>query len=386
MPAFFERNNDNQSIDELVRIANEGKGDHSLEGLFVPPREEMDDFINDSSTEDNREPQLINFSSSQEQQPFSSATVFTTGCAVIAVDAGVVDLGELSSGGTVFAIRGAAVCYPANGRPFICRYNTGAIVIDHDNRFPVFHYIGLRLGKEELFVDIDKSTKPHSYKAKAEDINSTPNQIRDRCRNFFERMIQEEAISILESYGGGILLIDGALSGGTFDTPETYIRDLLKESRNRNISAVAISKKTRVTIGGRPISSLFMDAPEFIGYAQLDSFIAEERSDDSRRSAVSVAEAVYAVRFSYAPLGLTFRVDVNSAKGLIAGEVLDNVFSSCRIYGGYPRPLIEAHQYSSFLYQDVQTLLADVIVRLGVRPHEQPSMEVLFQPFGARYK
>ncbi len=237
-----------------------------------------------------------------------------------------------------------------------------------------------------MFVDIDKSTAPHSYKAKSADINSTPNQVRDRCRNFFERMIQEEAIAILESYGGGILLVDGALSGGTFDTPETYITELLNQSRNRNIGVVAISKKTRVTVGGRPISSLFVDEPEFIGYAQLNDLLNEERSHDSRRSAVSVAEAVYAVRFSYAPLGLTFRVDVNSARGLIAREVLDNVFSCCRIYGGYPRPLIEAHQYSSFLYQDVQTLLADVIVRLGVRPHEQPSMEVLFQPFGARYK
>lgn len=385
MPATFD-DRTNKFIDEMVKLANEGKGNHASEGLFLPLREEISDFVDDSFSDDDRETQLIDFDSSHTAQSFAPTTSLIDGCAVVAVDAGVVDLGELSSGGTVFAIRGAAVCYPSGGQPFICRYNTGAIVIDRDNRFPVFHYMGLRLGKEDLFVDIDNSTVPHSYKAKAEDINSTPNQIRDRCRNFFERMIQEEAIAILESYGGGILLIDGALSGGTFDTPETYVTELLNYSHKRNISVVAISKKTRVTVDGRPISGLFMDEPGFIGYARLDELIKSERSDDSRRSAVSVAEAVYAVRYSYAPLGLTFRVDVNSAEGLLAPEVLDNVFSCCRIYGGYPRPLIEAHQYSSFLYQDVQTLLADVIVRLGVRPHEQPSMEVLFQPFGARYK
>ncbi len=76
MPVTFARTN--EFIDEMVNLANEGKGDHSAEGLFVPPREEIEDFVDDSSTEDDREPQLINFDSSQAAQSFASASLPTT--------------------------------------------------------------------------------------------------------------------------------------------------------------------------------------------------------------------------------------------------------------------------------------------------------------------
>ena len=188
-------------------------------------------------------------------------------------------------------------------------------------------------------------------------------------------------------------MIDGALSGGTYDTPETYMRGLLSRCCNSRISIAAISKKTRITVGGRPISSLFSDQQEFIGYAPIASLLEEERQahledDQSGRpvQAVSLADDIYAVRFTYPPLGLTFRIDVHPRLGTLSREVLDQVYSSCQIYGGYPRPLIETHQYSSFLYQDVQLLLADITVKVGVRPQEQPSMSVLFQPFGGKYK
>jgi NurA domain-containing protein len=382
-------------IDELVKIATGKIGNHSAEGLFVPVREELPyELANDKLSEDDLETPIDRMEWSGSQTYFATTQPATTvSDTVVAVDAGVIDLGELSTGGTIFAVRGAAFCYPpSNDQPFVCLYNTGVIAIDRNNKYPVFHYIGSRLGLESLYVSVLDS--PPYYLPKGSMLD-TPNQIQDRCRNFIERIIQEEAISILESFGGGVLLIDGALAGGggTFDTPETYIRQLLDRCFRHNISVVGISKKTRILIDGRPISSLFNEQPDFTGYVPLKEVLEDERltaagMGRSVRSveALSVAQEMYAVRFSFAPPGLTFRVDVNAAEGMLAPEVLNQVYSNCQIYGGYPRPLIEAHQFSSFLYQDVQTLLADAIVRLGVRPQEKPSMEVIFQPFGGGFK
>jgi hypothetical protein len=388
---FFDR--DNPWIDKLVQLARDRQKNHTGQYIFVPPHNEEREFVNDTPSEDELEPKLIDFSGwgENEEENFAPPQEPTASTAVVAVDTGVVNLGELSSGGTVFAIRGAAVCYPPNDeKPFIFRYNTGALVIDRKNMFPLFHYMGRRLGQEELFVKV-LSTPPY-YQSKSS-MAETSNQIQDRCRNFVERMIQEEAIAILESYEGGILLLDGALSGGTYDTPEMYLRNMLSSCRSRKIKMVAISKKTRITVGGRAISHLFDDQPEFIGYAPLSKTIDKERQavaggQQSLRSVqeLSVAEEIYAVRFSYAPPGLTFRADVHSTLGCLAPEVLNQVYSRCQIYGGYPRPLIEAHQYSSFLYQELQLLLVDVIVGDGLRPQEEPSMDVLFQPFGGGYK
>ncbi len=370
----------------------DNQDDHTSDTLFVADQDtQPDDLLDDTLSEDEIEPGIIDFSSVQSSKSFTQLTFYTPPNTVIAVDSGVIDLGETASGSTVFAVRGASICYPANNaQPFVCLYNTGALIIDNSNKLPVFHYMGTRFGREDLFVNI-LATPP--YYSPKQAMAETPNQIQDRIRNFVERMIQEEAISILASYGGGILLIDGALSGGTFDTPERYMQDLLQECRNLNINIAAISKKTRITVGGVPISSVFADQPDFIGYAPLSKIIENERnqfigSGQTVRSTqtISVADDIFAARFSYAPFGLTFRVDVHPRLGMLSSEVLDQVYNDCQIYGGYPRPLIDVHQYSSFLYQDVQNLLADITVKTGMRPQEQPSMGVLFQPFGGKYK
>jgi len=96
-----------------------------------------------------------------------------------------------------------------------------------------------------------------------------------------------------------------------------------------------------------------------------------------------LANELFAVRFGLGPPALTFRVDVHNSIRSTANEVLNDVFDQCQIQGCYPKPLIEAHQFSSFLFQDAQTLTSDLIVRTGARPKEDLSMEWMFSPFGS---
>lgn len=72
---------------------------------------------------------------------------------------------------------------------------------------PVFRYIGTRSGSPDRYVK-EENNQLIPQPSVIESIN----QITDRCRNFVERMIQEEALGILAGNGGGTLLIDGALA------------------------------------------------------------------------------------------------------------------------------------------------------------------------------
>lgn len=395
---FIDRTN--ADIDRLVEIAWESQTSHKGEYIRVPQREEagLSQLINDEietepegepkQTEDvNRQKPRVNLSKfgkrklSHDDEP-PARPVFKR--FLVAVDTGVVNLGEFVGGGVAFAIRGAAVCL-VDDRITVFRYNTGALLIDEKNRVPVSQYIGRRLGNEELYlVRSDRGAlvlRPSAFE--------TGNQVRDRCRNFVERMIQEEALGILTGNKYGLLLIDGALPAGTFDTPGSYLRDMLENAASNRINIAAISKKSSITVAGKPISALFDDQPTFVGYAPLKQLIDEERKQYAQQgvireaSAITLANELFAVRFGLGPPSLTFRADVHNSIRSTPNEVLNDAFNQCQIQGCYLRPLIEAHQFSSFLFQDVQTLTADLVVRTGARPKEDPSMEWMFSPFGA---
>lgn len=140
--------------------------------------------------------------------------------------------------------------------------------------------------------------------------------------------------------------------------------------------------------GGYLIDALFDPYPTFVGYARLIEAIDREREAYeglSVRAAkdITVGTEVFAVRFGFGPPGLTFRADISKSWGSTDEDVINDVYERCQLYGGYPRLLIDAHQYSAFLGAEKFGILADVVVRTGMRVKEEPSMSVLFQPFGA---
>lgn len=393
---FAER--ENQSIKQLVQICWDYLDNHQGDILLTPKVEaEFNELVDESDKlanqfYPNEETTSINIARLENATRMRRPKRLNPP-PIIAVDAGVINLGSLARGGIVFAVRGSACFYTSKGEIIIFRYNTGAVVIDNNNKLKVLHYIGRCLGEPEFFVkEIDE--KP--FLREKSGISDNTSQMQDRIRNFVERIIQAEAVGVLKQYGGGILLIDGALPDRSFDTPKNYIlnqsqeKGMLYECSRNNIDVVAISKKTRISIEGIPIQNFLCEkyGNDFVGYVAIKDAIQKERkearrSGDSVRARVTVAKQMYAVRFGFGPSSMTFRVDLHNCRGKTADEVINDVYNYCRIYGGYPKPLIEAHQHSCFLFQDFQNLLAQATVKLGARPQEQPSMEVLFQPFGS---
>lgn len=367
------------AIDEFVALCKSLTSSSSGAALLVPPLDELEEHTDDEDEPDDR--QALDFSGLIPAYPFSVPQRIITDL-LVAVDSGIVTLGQLTGGGIAFAVRGAAVCYAA-GEVLILRYNTGALLITPDNKATIFRHLGERLGTPDLYVN----DTPAGLVPKAGVID-TPNQITDRCRNFVERMIQAEALGVLAANNGGLLLIDGALTAGSYDTPIAYLTAMLDFACTHAVDVGAISKRSGIMIAGRPIDSLFDERSEFIGYAPLLPVIKQERAAFEKLgmrapSSVTAGTELYAARFGYGPPGLTFRVDVHKSRASTNDDIINNLYNRCQMYGGYPGPLIEAHQYSSFLPGDAQTLLTDLVVHTGLRVKEQPSMSVLFQPFGA---
>lgn len=381
---FIDRTN--KHIDNLVEISWSQRDSHLNEILLTRSQTNTDIIkpINDIQEESDlfEGPIPIHLSQATTAQNFDVPQLSSQ--IIIAVDTGVIHLGEFVGGGIAFAVRGAAYCL-INDNIWILRYNTGAILVDNRNMIPLFLYIGKRLGNQELYLDQLDNGK---FVLK-QGILSTANQVQDRCRNFVERMIQEEAISIMIQNKRGLLLIDGALPAGTYDTPAHYLENMLDTTVRNCINVAGISKKTRIAVAGKPIPSLFDEQPSFVGYMPLMERIRVEREDLIQQGmarsveGITMGNELFAVRFGLGPPALTFRVDVKNSIRSTPDEVLNEIYSDCQIHGCYPRPLIEAHQQSSFLYQDVCTLLSDLIVRTGVQPKERQSMDWLFAPIGS---
>jgi hypothetical protein len=374
----------NSDIDHLVGLCAPEATAPPSGVLLTPPLEDLSELPDELDEEyaepDNEPPLAVPRGRQIDAYPFSAARRLISDL-IVAVDSGVITLGQMTGGGVAFAIRGAAVC--SSGKTLlILRYNTGALLITPDNRLQVFRYIGERLGTPDLYVR--QETRGLVPKMSMID---TVNQITDRCRNFVERMIQAEAVGLLAENHGGLLLIDGALAI-SYDTPKNYLSDMLGHCRRNAVDVCAISKRSNIVIGGLPIDALFDQYPTFVGYAPLLAVLEEERAayDQGTMRAgsdVTAGTELYAARFGFGPPGLTFRVDVNKSGASTNDDVINDVYDKCPMYGGYPKPLIDAHHYSAFLGGDAITLLADLVVQTGIRVKEQPSLGVLFQPFGA---
>ena len=389
---FHERNN--PYIDELVQLCWNTHKSYKGKVFHIEERDKDKLFylINDVDKEGTGEAippeQNLNIDIPPIKEQFEAEPKkFVINRFLIAVDGGIAKLGDFVGGGTAFAVRGSAVCY-IDGEITILRYSTGAIIIDESNQVEAFLYIGRKLGNECLYLNKDPAGNFYPKAAAFE----TSNQAQDRFRNFVERMIQEEALGLLASNGKGLLLLDGAIPGGsgTYDTPGIYLESFLKAAINNLVDVAAISKKSTLSLNGVPISDLLDNYPSVIGYIPLMDALEQEREErkalgETIRGAgdITLGNQIYAARFGLGPPANSFRVDVKNSMRSTPDEVIRAIYNNCQIQSCYPKPLVEAHQACSFFYQDVQLLTADIIARTGAIPKEDSSMEWIFQPFGA---
>lgn len=391
----------NPWLDNLVGLAHAYRGEHTGESLLlaVPPPA-LTPSAQTEPRETAQEAAPANLSALEPGHMNCGTFADESRGTLIAVDANVVPLGWLPTGGVVCAIRAAALCVPlhsavASPMGVVYRYSTGALMFDQQNISVLGHYVGSRLGDEDMLVSLSPS--PPHYLTKAS-VHLTPDAMPDRIRSFVERLVLEDAVALLAASDGGHLVLDGSLGYGIFDTPSAYLNSFLAACQRKNINVIAVSKTSRMSVSGVPITALFHALPGFVGYQAILGLLEDERQSlraagdyegkvvEWSQHALTAADAMYAVKFAVYP-DAAYRVDVHPALGHLPDDVLDAFYHHCPITCGYPAPLVHAHQFSGFLLPDVQSLIAQATIQFGVRPSMPPTLETLYQPFGsARYK
>jgi hypothetical protein len=297
--------------------------------------------------------------------PFQSFAQANSAASMVAIDAGVLEVG-VSKTGYALALKASVIEQNINGIVSIAVLGPRVKFITPTNRAEILAYIGEQLLAPDMFVE-RRADGSLTIKAGARE----PNQFKDRLRNYLERMLQLDAARQLTS---GILLVDGALTLRTFNTPGVFLEQLSREARRRNSDIVGVSKKSRVTVDGVHVSALLDDiAAGSVGFMRinrLDSEDGEERT----------LGTPFAVRFS--PGGFTFRVDVSRESLLpTEEEVLQTLYSNTPMMLGYPNLLRLAHIHSAFTKSEIVSLQVAAAhdFEVSMRPPEDVS--VIFAPF-----
>lgn len=294
-------------------------------------------------------------------------------CPLAAVDCGIIRLGETENG-LVIALRATlAIQDGENSRNILFR--TGPIYLSNEHKLQILHQLGVHLGREDIFVEVDNSDPeriiPIAIKS---GIADNAHQFGDRFRNWLERLVQKIAVHSIQN---GIILLDGALTLRTRDTPSIFMENLVTDANRSGNAVVAISKQSSLLVGGKSIRFWLNDAEYQACFRELTPIMRHEGQ-------LRVVGNVYAARFS--PIGPTFRMDVNPAEGQADHEVINQLFNSALMRSGYPDILVRAHALSYFTPPDVLILQAQARAAFSLIPQVEVDLEGIFAPFGGRFK
>jgi|SRR5579859_458290 len=309
----------------------------------------------------------------QQQLPFIQVidpqTLIANPVGVIAVDCGLARLGETEDG-LIVGLRGTIVSV-VNGETTLNLYRTGPIYLRNADRLRILHLLGVGLNKPDIFVELNDNDQPIRIKSGVAD---DAQKYSDRLRNWFERILQRIAVRLISN---GLVLLDGALTLNTRDTPTEFLRELDRLATQNGNALVGLSKQSRLQVAERSVRFWLSENPNAICYRRLSQIMSAEMRQ-------RVLGNTYAIRFS--PMGATFRVDIKAMQGQGDDEVIETMFSSCLIRGGYPDILVRAHTHSYFTSPSITELEAQCGVRYQLRPEQEIDLGSIFGPFGGRFK
>ncbi len=292
---------------------------------------------------------------------------------VVAVDCGIARLGETENG-LVIALR-ASIIVVRDNQAEISLFRTGPVYLHNRHKLETLYQMGVHLGKQDHFVEVDNDDpdNPRPTKVKS-GMAHDAHKYGDRFRNWFERLTQKIAATKVEN---GIVLLDGALTLRTLDTPDVFFHALAASASGNGNALIAISKQSMLQVDGKPIQFWLDDAPRRACYRNLTPLM---RREDTER----VLGNAYAARFSV--LGPTFRMDVKAVDGQTDNEAINQFYNSALMRGGYPDILVRAHTHSYFTSADVVQLQAQAGAKYRLVPRGEVDLSGIFGPFGGRFK
>jgi len=222
--------------------------------------------------------------------------------------------------------------------------------------------------KKDVFSALEKSYFGIQYGSGHQ---SAPNllQMPTRIASLLERWLQT---MIARTATNGLVLFDGSLTSGTFDTPVERMREILLTARRHGNTVLAFSKATCLRVNGYLITDLLPEGEP--------PYLLETTGLRFKPPTVLLGD-VYVARLNKA--NLAFRLDIDRevpfTERIAAMERLvgNDVFQS------YPETLRLAHILCTFTANEVIAIQHFITRKHGIQIVNRPDMHrLLFGPFG----
>jgi hypothetical protein len=272
---------------------------------------------------------------------------------IAAVDTSTIKIGETSTG-IIIAVRGANV-WKQNRTYHYKRLGPFIFHITEDNKKDVFNAL------ERSYFGIQYGTGHPS----APNLLQMPTRLASLLERWLQAMIARTATN-------GLVLFDGSLTSGTFDTPVERMREILTTARRHGNTVLAFSKATCLRANGYLITDML---PE-----DETPYLLETTGLRFKPPTVLLGD-VYVARLNNA--NLAFRLDVDKEIPFTERIAAIERLVGNDVYQSYPETLRLAHILCTFTANEVLAVQHFITSKHGIQIVNRPDMHrLLFGPFG----
>ena len=272
---------------------------------------------------------------------------------VAAVDVSSIRVGETEEG-ILIAVRGAIVWNTQHKYRYL-RLGPFLFHITEENKSRIFNLL-----RKYHFDFSDEGSAPDFAR------------LQTRIASIFERWIQ---MNLCVASSNSLILLDGSLTAGTSDTPESIISKLLKTARTRVNTVLAFSKFSRLHFNGHCLTDVTRkhNPPCLVKINGLW---------EPRVGSFRLLGNVYVARLGEG--AVSFRLDVDKElQQSQAVAAVQRLLGNDLVYQGYPETLRLAHIYSTFTASEVIGMQRYLVQQRGLQILVKPNLRrLLFGPFG----
>ena len=271
-----------------------------------------------------------------------------------AVDTSTIKIGETTTG-IIIAIRGATV-YKKNRNYNYKRVGPFIFHITEENKNAVFNNL-----ERDCFNM--QTTGAHQC---APPLMQMPT----RLASLLERWLQT---SLAKTASDALILFDGSLTSGTFDTPVSRLREILTIARRNNNTVLAFSKATSLRSNGYLITDLLPD--------REPPYLLETTGLRFKPPTVLLGD-VYVARLNKA--NMAFRLDIDHEVAFQSHlQAVEKLIGNDALQQSYPETLRLAHILCTFTANEVLAMQHFITRKHGIQIINRPDMHrLLFGPFG----
>ena len=278
---------------------------------------------------------------------------------VAAVDVSSIKVGETING-TVIAIRGAIV-YRKNEKYRYLKIGPFPFHITEENKGELYRLFGAH---------------PASILNEAYQVTVAPeiNYLQSKITSVFERWLH---LSLASSLHNSLILLDGSLTAGNLEkTAETMQKLIETAKRNGNI-VLAISKISRIRVGGLQISDFAYKLPSPC-LVELDNL-------QFRYGGIKNLGRIYLAKLNGSKV---FRLDIYRETPKEEGiKAVEKLLASDLLIDGYPETLRLAHILSTFTANEIVGIQRYLNERFNFRIFDRLSIrKILFGPYGTHHE